>query len=849
MQAPILDLNDECGRDSEPVSPSHPQGGTRPELEKASPSLTPPRHDKILFQAPLGPTRKGRHENVVQSRFVAMYTTPVKSSQRLQQQQQQGTSSLLSEVSCTRESGDNDGNENSAPIDVPVTQCEDYDVMYSHHARSFGALEFSSRYLKRIDNPDKEIWDTKERCDEELRTIRDKLHDPEAVKIVDELLECSLGDITSGKFRDVSRKITQFYLDESNKGTLNIAVFSKLLLSIARVNRLVEFVQAGRSSHNTNQKEVEPKKGHPTVVASSPLKTTTSVIEKEETQAILSTPPQNVRDSQMRYHTPITSSSPLRTTPLMTKDDQKIHKAQESAKPSAKGSIIISPPPPLPQLQEQSTQVLQSEASGTTVIPFLTPKRDENDIDADDREVSISMISSSFVTIDSPQVKITPIKSDEKRRSPSMGRATSRKVCCRICEQYIPFEDIDKHTKECSKNNSVYAQMNDIKMKIAKFCGLSSSRRASHGPGVRRIHDILRGFVDKCDLDTIDPAFVASAKGTYSAVVDVVDKSREGSDREKLSASEAEDATAILESLSKFIKLCGNVQGITKSGRSKLSAVTIHDFEFIKSIGKGAFGNVYLSRKKTTGDVYAIKRLNKQQAVLKNQLTHIKAERNILASTNSPFLIRSYFSFQTKDNLYLVMEYAPGGDVYSLLKNLGCLDEDMARTYVAQIVLALGYLHKMNIIHRDLKPDNLLISATGHIKLTDFGLSSYGLINDSEFRETLNPALSKGLPDAGPDDEIIPTTPESTLKTPLKLMGTDASNTNSVVFNNGSTCSRHKRYSVVGTPDYLAPEVILGIGHDKNVDWWALGVMYKDFIFCLFMYFYIYVCFFFVVFV
>lgn len=821
---PILDLNDEGGRDSDPVSPSQPQGGVKEKSEKRSPTFTPPNLDKKTFQAPLGPIRKGQTGNVVPSRFVAMYTTPVKSSQRSQQHQQ--SSSLSTEESFAQEEGDMP--ENSAPIDIPVTGCEEYDVMYSHHARSFCALEFSNRYLKRIDNPDKEILAAKERCNDELRIIRDKMSKTTAVDIVDELLECSLGDVISGKFRDASRKITQFYLDESSKETLNIGIFSKLLLSIARVNRLVEFVQAETSPHNTLQKEDERQKH--VVETSSPLKTMSPIIIRDtlHPQEILSTPPQNNRDAQKSYHTPIVSSSPLRTTPLVTKDDQHLHKANKIEKSSIGGSLTVLPPP---QLQEQDKQQQHSktEANNIGVIPFSTPKQNENDLDADDREVSVNMISSSFVTIDSPQVKITPIKSDEKRRSPSIGRATSRKVCCRICEQYIPFEDIDKHTKECSKNNSVYAQLNDIKMKIAKFCGLSSSRRAAHGAGARRIHDILREFVDKCDLDTIDPAFVASAKETYCTIVTLVDEKRENDDtNEKLSATEIEDATAILESLSKFIKLCGNIQGITKSGRSKLSAVTIHDFEFIKSIGKGAFGNVYLSRKKTTGDVYAIKRLNKQQAVLKNQLTHIKAERNILASTNSPFLIRSYFSFQTKDNLYLVMEYAPGGDVYSLLKNLGCLDEDMTRTYVAQIVLALGYLHKMNIIHRDLKPDNLLISATGHIKLTDFGLSSYGLINDNESRTSLDPVSAKSLIEPAnvtTDDEIFPTTPENTLKTPLKIMGTDASNTNSVVFNNGVACSRHKRYSVVGTPDYLAPEVILGTGHDKNVDWWALGVM------------------------
>lgn len=156
---------------------------------------------------------------------------------------------------------------------------------------------------------------------------------------------------------------------------------------------------------------------------------------------------------------------------------------------------------------------------------------------------------------------------------------------------------------------------------------------------------------------------------------------------------------------------------------------SIKDFEIIKPISRGAFGSVYLSKKRTTGDYYAIKVLRKSDMIAKNQVTNIKAERAIMmAQTESPFITKLYFTFQSKENLYLVMEYLNGGDCAALIKQLGGLPEDWTRRYMSEVVLGLEYLHSRGIIHRDLKPDNLLISHNGHLKLTDFGLSRVGLV-------------------------------------------------------------------------------------------------------------------------
>ncbi|EAU32115.1 hypothetical protein ATEG_07853 [Aspergillus terreus NIH2624] len=156
---------------------------------------------------------------------------------------------------------------------------------------------------------------------------------------------------------------------------------------------------------------------------------------------------------------------------------------------------------------------------------------------------------------------------------------------------------------------------------------------------------------------------------------------------------------------------------------------SIKDFEIIKPISKGAFGSVYLSKKKSTGEYYAIKVLKKADMVAKNQVTNVKAERAIMMwQEESNFVAKLYWTFSSKDYLYLVMEYLNGGDCASLVKVLGGLPEDWAKKYVAEVVLGVEHLHGRGIVHRDLKPDNLLIDQTGHLKLTDFGLSRMGLV-------------------------------------------------------------------------------------------------------------------------
>lgn len=210
-----------------------------------------------------------------------------------------------------------------------------------------------------------------------------------------------------------------------------------------------------------------------------------------------------------------------------------------------------------------------------------------------------------------------------------------------------------------------------------------------------------------------------------------------------------------------------------------------NDFETIKLISNGAYGAVYLVRHKETRQRFAMKKINKQNLILRNQIQQVFVERDILTFAENPFVVSMFCSFETRRHLCMVMEYVEGGDCATLLKNMGPLPVDMSRMYFAETVLALEYLHNYGIVHRDLKPDNLLITSLGHIKLTDFGLSKIGLMN-------MTTNLYEG--------HIEKDTREFWDK------------------------------QVCGTPEYIAPEVILRQGYGKPVDWWAMGIILYEFL-------------------
>lgn len=165
----------------------------------------------------------------------------------------------------------------------------------------------------------------------------------------------------------------------------------------------------------------------------------------------------------------------------------------------------------------------------------------------------------------------------------------------------------------------------------------------------------------------------------------------------------------------------------------------IRDFGIIKPISRGAFGKVFLGYKGTDADtLFAIKVMRKAEMINKNMISQVITERNALALSRSPYCVTLFYSLQTASYIYLVMEYMVGGDLKSLLAVTGYFDEAAARFYCAEVTLALQYLHGHGIVHRDIKPDNMLVSHTGHVKLTDFGLSKIELSRDLEMSDLIN---------------------------------------------------------------------------------------------------------------
>lgn len=224
---------------------------------------------------------------------------------------------------------------------------------------------------------------------------------------------------------------------------------------------------------------------------------------------------------------------------------------------------------------------------------------------------------------------------------------------------------------------------------------------------------------------------------------------------------------AARESGDEDLQIRGEIRVQISYERTSSRKLTPADFEYLRLIGRGTFGRVFQVRKKDTKRIYAMKVLSKREIALKKEVTHTMGERKILEqSLDCPFLVGLKFSFQSEHELYFVTDYKSGGELFWHLQREGRFTEERARFYIAELVIALGHLHKYDIVYRDLKPENILLDATGHVALCDFGLSK--------------PDLGAG-----------------------QLTNT-----------------------FCGTTEYLAPEVLLDeSGYSKLVDFWSLGVL------------------------
>ena len=200
-------------------------------------------------------------------------------------------------------------------------------------------------------------------------------------------------------------------------------------------------------------------------------------------------------------------------------------------------------------------------------------------------------------------------------------------------------------------------------------------------------------------------------------------------------------------------------------GRTTMKKLTPEDFEALYLVGQGAFGKVFQVRKKDTGVLYAMKVMKKEVVIAKEQMEYTKQERDILTSITHPYVVKLRFSFQTATKLYLVLDFINGGHLFYWMYREGMFDVGLTRFYIAEIVCGIGHLHSLNIMHRDLKPENILIDREGHVRITDFGLA--------------------------------------------KKFSSDGEKAN----------------SLVGSIDYMAPEILKDKGHGKEADWWSVGVL------------------------
>ncbi|KAI8053666.1 camp-dependent protein kinase 1 [Gilbertella persicaria] len=304
---------------------------------------------------------------------------------------------------------------------------------------------------------------------------------------------------------------------------------------------------------------------------------------------------------------------------------------------------------------------------------------------------------------------------------------------------------IDRATRNSSSSSSSHYGSSEEKPQRRSFFGFGANSNGSTTINNKEQEDAMSTTSNGKENKRFSGTHQSLGKSSCSSATVVIpeDHTKE-KEREKLIQQYANYDRAILEQ---------------RKNRPRLK---LEDFNLLRTLGTGSFGRVHLAQSKHNGRYYAIKVLKKSEVVRLKQVEHTNLEKAILEITANPFIVNLWGTFQDDINLYMVMDYVPGGELFSVLRKNQRFPDHVAKFYAAEVVLAIEYFHSKNIIYRDLKPENLLLDSQGHIKITDFG-------------------FAKHVPDV--------------------------------------------TWTLCGTPDYLAPEVIQSKGYGMAVDWWSLGIL------------------------
>ena len=375
----------------------------------------------------------------------------------------------------------------------------------------------------------------------------------------------------------------------------------------------------------------------------------------------------------------------------------------------------------------------------------------------------------------------TPTKESESSRIFFDSPVRDNKPICRICECQINKEEFESHIQQCLGCHSMKVEWQQTNEEINKF--LKSEE----------ISKKLNPKIIKMMKNTLDEALFTSSLSHYLSrklidqlkneknipqnIIDLFDK------RYQLMVKGTELAKKAAASI------CSEDSPNFNDGYSMppISLPRLSDFDIIAPISRGAFGSVFLCKRKQTDDIFALKVILADDYQTKNEV--LDTEREVMCRASNPSVVSLYWSFRACGTIFFVMSFARGGDLFSLLESVGSLDEDTAIFYIAELIHAVEYLHSLDVVHCDLKPDNILISDTGHLQLTDFGLSKFGA-EQREFNRSLlfrfaqSPSVVEKCDDGSP-----------------------------------------RKRGIVGTPHYIAPESLLKSDYSPPIDWWAVGAI------------------------